>query len=90
MPGLRPAAIAICLWALAAPVTSGSPPSRTLAERDADEVGDVVFGRDSEPGGLGSLGRMIFRTVVKVSDYLQSVSAEATSKRMSGSDLLKR
>jgi hypothetical protein len=61
----------------------------TLAERDADDVGDVVFGRESESTGLGSFGRMIFRTVVKVSDYLQSVSAEATSKRMSGTDLLK-
>ena len=61
----------------------------TLAQRDADDVGDVVFGRESESTGLGSLGRAIFRTVVKVSDYLQSVSAEATSKRMSGADLLK-
>jgi len=61
----------------------------TLPERDADDVGDVVFGRESESAGLGSLGRMIFRTVIKVSDYLQSVSAETTSKRLPGSDLLK-
>ena len=61
----------------------------TLAERDADDVGDLVFGRESEATGLGSLGRTIFRTVIKVSDYLQSVSTETTGRRMSGSDLLK-
>jgi len=61
----------------------------TLAERDADDVGDVVFGRDSESTGLGALGRIIFRTAIKVSDYLQSVSAEATGRKISGSDLLK-
>ena len=61
----------------------------TLAERDADDVGDLVFGRESEATGLGSLGRTIFRTVIKVSDYLQSVSTETTGRRMSGGDLLK-
>jgi len=61
----------------------------TLAERDADDVGDVVFGRDSESTGLGSLGRVILRTAIKVSDYLQSVSAEATGRKVSGSDVLK-
>ena len=48
-----------------------------------------MFGRESEATGLGSLGRTIFRTVIKVSDYLQSVSTETTGRRMSGGDLLK-
>jgi hypothetical protein len=61
----------------------------TLAEREADDVGDAVFGRASETTGLGSLGRMVLRTMVKVSDYLQSVSAETTGRRISGADLLK-
>jgi hypothetical protein len=61
----------------------------TLAEREADEVGDAVFGRASETTGLGSLGRMVLRTMIKVSDYLQSVSAETTGRRISGADLLK-
>src|SRR5258708_24174082 len=43
----------------------------TLAEREADEVGDAVFGRPSEANGLGSLGRLMFRTVLQVSGYLQ-------------------
>jgi hypothetical protein len=62
----------------------------TLAEREVDEVGDAVFGRPSETNGLGSLGRFMFRTVLQVNDYLQSVSAEAKSKRTAGTDILKR
>ncbi len=62
----------------------------TLAEREVDEVGDAVFGRPSETNGLGSLGRLVFRTVLQVSDYLQSVSAEARSRRTAGADILKR
>ncbi len=61
----------------------------TLAERNADDVGDVVFGKASETTGLGSLGRAVLRTMIKVSDYLQSVSAETTGRRISGTDLLK-
>jgi hypothetical protein len=62
----------------------------TLADREVDEVGDAVFGRPSETNGLGSLGRLMFRTVLQVSDYLQSVSAEARSRRTAGSEILKR
>jgi hypothetical protein len=61
----------------------------TLAERDADEVGDAVFGRESETNSLGSLGRLVFRTALEVSDYLQSVSAEARTKKIAGSELLR-
>jgi hypothetical protein len=61
----------------------------TLAERNADDVGDIVFGKASETTGLGSLGRAVLRTMIKVSDYLQSVSAETTGRRISGTDLLK-
>jgi hypothetical protein len=60
----------------------------TLAERDVDEVGDAVFGREGEANGLGSLGRMVVRTAMKVSDYLQSVSAEARSRRIDGRDII--
>lgn len=61
----------------------------TLAEREADDVGEAVFGRESEATSLGSLGRLVFRTMIKVSDYLQSVSAEATSRKTAGADILK-
>jgi hypothetical protein len=61
----------------------------TLAERDVDEVGDAVFGRESETNGLGSLAKRVFRTVLQVSDYLQSVSAETRTKKTAGADILK-
>jgi hypothetical protein len=61
-----------------------------LADQEVDAVGDAVFGRAAETNGLGSLGRLVFRTVLQVSDYLQSVTAEAKSRRLSGQDVLQR
>jgi hypothetical protein len=61
----------------------------TLADRDADDVGDAVFGRPEETNTLGSLGRLVIRTALQVGNYLQSVSTETRSKKISGSDLLK-
>jgi hypothetical protein len=61
----------------------------TLAERDVDQMGDAVFGRESEANGLGSLGRLFFRTALQIGDYLQSVSTEATSRKINGRELLK-
>jgi hypothetical protein len=62
----------------------------TLAEREVDEVGDAVFGGDAEANGLGALGRLVFKTALKISDYLQSVSAEARSRKLSGSAILRK
>jgi hypothetical protein len=45
--------------------------------------------RESETNGLGSLGRLVFRTALQVSDYMQSVSAETKSRKVLGIDLLK-
>jgi hypothetical protein len=61
----------------------------TLAERDVETVGDAVFGRESEANGLGSLGRLVVRTALQISDYMQSVTAEARSRRVTGADLRK-
>jgi len=62
----------------------------TLAEREVDDVGDAVFGRPSETNALGSLGRFVFRTALQISDYLQSVSADAKSKKIAGTAILSR
>ena len=62
----------------------------TLAEREADDVGDAVFGRDSEASGLGALGRLVFKTALKVGDYLQSISAESKSRKLAGADILRK
>src|SRR5206468_7142557 len=48
----------------------------TLPERDIDNMGDAVFGRESETNTLGVLGRMVFRKMLQISDYLQSVTAD--------------
>ena len=61
----------------------------TLADRDLETVGDAVFGRESEANGLGSLGRLVVKTALQISDYLQSVTAEAKSRRVTGADLRK-
>ncbi len=59
----------------------------TLADRDVDDVGDAVFGRESETNSLGSLGRLLFRTALQISDYMQSVSAEAKSRKVTGAEI---
>jgi hypothetical protein len=59
----------------------------TLADRDADDLNDAVFGRESDDNGLGSFGRMIFRTALRVGDYLQSVSAEVKSRKIAGAEI---
>jgi hypothetical protein len=61
----------------------------TLAEREVDAAGDAVFGREAEANGLGSFGRMVFRTALKISDYMQSVSGETRSRKMSGAEILR-
>jgi hypothetical protein len=60
----------------------------TLAEREVDDVGDAVFGKPSDANSLGALGRLMFRTVLQISDYLQSVTAEARSRKIAGSDII--
>ena len=62
----------------------------TVADREIDSVGDAVFGRPEEATGLGSLGRTVFRRMAQLSDYLQSVTAETTSQRLTGGQLLGR
>ena len=62
----------------------------TIADREVDEAGDAVFGRDSESNTLGSFGRLVFRAALKVGDYMQSVTAEARTKRAAGAEILNR
>ena len=61
----------------------------TLAEREVNEAGDAVFGNDAEANRLGSLAKLVFRTVLQVSDYLQSVSAETRGRRTAGAEIIK-
>jgi len=61
----------------------------TLAEREVDDVGDAVFGRPSENGSLASFSRLVFRTVLQISDYLQSVTAETKSRKLAGAEIIR-
>jgi hypothetical protein len=61
----------------------------TVAERDVDDAEDAVFGRAADANSLGSFGRMLFRTAMKVGDYLQSVSAETKSRKIAGAEIIK-
>jgi hypothetical protein len=62
----------------------------TIADREADEAGDAVFGKEADANGLTSFGRLLFRTAVKVSDYMQSVTTEIKGKKIAGAEILKR
>jgi hypothetical protein len=62
----------------------------TIAEREADNYSDAVFGRPGETNGLGSLGREVFRRILQLTDYLQSESAEARSRAIAGAHLITR
>ncbi len=61
----------------------------TLADRDADDVNDAVFGKSGDDNALGTFGRMLFRTALRIGDYLQSVSAEAKSRKVDGADIIR-
>jgi hypothetical protein len=61
----------------------------TLAEREIDNAGDAVFGRPEESTGLGAFGRVVFKKVLEIGDYLQSVSAQGISRNINGGQILK-
>jgi hypothetical protein len=61
----------------------------TLAEREIDNAGDAVFGRPEESTGLGAFGRVVFKKMLEISDYLQSVSAQGISRNINGGQILK-
>jgi hypothetical protein len=56
----------------------------TIAEKDIAHAGDAVFGQDDGSVSLGRMGRMIFNAVLQATDYLQSVTAEAGSGKLTG------
>jgi hypothetical protein len=61
----------------------------TLAEREIDNAGDAVFGRPEESTRLGAFGRVVFKKVLEIGDYLQSVSAQGISRNINGGQILK-
>jgi hypothetical protein len=59
----------------------------TIAEREATQAADAVFGPDEGSVTLGSMGRVLFHAVLQVNDYLQSVSTESRTRDMTGAEL---
>ena len=59
----------------------------TIAERETTQAADAVFGDDEGSVTLGSMGRLLFHAVLQVNDYLQSVSAEARTRDITGREL---
>jgi hypothetical protein len=58
-----------------------------IGDRDIDETGEAVFGR-GEAGGLSAVGRLLFRTVMQLTDYVQSTNTRIRSRVYTGRELL--
>lgn len=59
----------------------------TIAEKETAQASQAVFGDDESSISLAAMGKMLFHAVLQVNDYLQSVSAEARTRDVTGRDL---
>ena len=59
----------------------------TLAEKGTEQASKAVFGDDDSSVSLAAMGKMLFRAVVQVNDYLQSVSSETRTRDVTGHDV---
>lgn len=62
----------------------------TIAEKEIEGTGDAVFGRGESAVSVARVGKVIFNTVLQISDYLQSLSAELQGPVMIGRDLKRK
>lgn len=56
----------------------------TLAEGEINSMSAALFGNDREASGLGSLGKMVFQKVLRLADYLDSITCDTRSGRIPG------
>ena len=59
----------------------------TIEETEIVETGEAVFGRGESAVSVARVGKVLLNTVLQVSDYLQSVSAEVQGPVVLGRDL---
>ena len=59
----------------------------TTEGREIDDVGNVVFGSDSDSSGLAAIGKYVFRKALEITDYFQSASSETTSRKWTGNEI---
>lgn len=62
----------------------------TIAEKEIEGTGDAVFGRGESAVSVARVGKVIFNTVLQISDYLQSLSAELQGPVMIGRELKRK
>jgi hypothetical protein len=62
----------------------------TLAEGELADAGTAVFGKDDGTVGLKTAGRFILNTVLRVKDYMQSVTATIRSGKFAGKEIRNR
>jgi hypothetical protein len=63
-------------------VTIGS-----IAEQEIEGVSEAVFGAEGSSGGLVAAGRLLFRKLLQVSDYIQSESRTVSTPPIEGAGL---
>jgi len=56
----------------------------TVAERDLQQAGAAFLGDPQSAEGLAGLGRFVFRTLLRIGQYLDTAAATATSRTISG------
>jgi hypothetical protein len=66
---------------------NASVTAATVDERDIDRAGQAIFGDEQSGAGLASLGRFVFRTLLRMGKYLESATTEVTSRRVSGREI---
>jgi hypothetical protein len=59
----------------------------TIAEKESAAASNVVFGDDDSSVSIAAMGKMLFRAVLTVNEYLQSVSTDTRSREMTGREL---
>lgn len=56
----------------------------TVADRDIEQAGAAVLGDRESTEALAGLGRFVFRTLLRIGQYLDRASVRVTSDRFSG------
>ena len=59
----------------------------TLAEKETATATKVVFGDDDSTVSVAAMGKVLFRAVLQVNEYLQSESSEIRSREITGREL---
>lgn len=59
----------------------------TIAEKESAAAGNAVFGDDDSAVSMAAMGKMLFRAVLSVNEYLQSVTSDSRSRQLTGREL---